>query len=191
MSVMHELISAMRTVRRTPRFTLFAAVLLAVGIGASTMLFSVANAVVLRPFPFVDQERLVIAGEDLIAPRSEITYVEYRDWRARTLTLDDVAAISSSDWTWQLRTSADSVGLRYRAVSGHFFDLLGVRPLLGRTLGPDDDRRGAERTVVLTYGFWHRQFGGDRAIVGRSIVLSDTSFTVIGVMPPDFRFLSS
>ena len=191
MSVMHELIFATRTLRRTPRFTLFAALLLAVGIGANTMLFSVAHAILLRPFPFADQERLVIAGEDLIAPRSEITYLEYRDWQSRTMTFTDVAAIGSSDWTWQLRTSVDSVRVRYRAATGNFFGLLGVRPLLGRTFGADDDRRGSARTVVLAHGFWQRQFGGDHSIVGRSIVLSDTPFTVIGVMPPDFRFLSS
>jgi predicted permease len=188
---MRELIFAARTLRRAPRFTLFAAALLAVGIGANTMLFSIADAVLLRPFPFDEQDRLVIAGEDLLAPRSEITYLQYQYWRARTRTFDDLAAVGSSDWTWRLRTNADSVGVRYRVASGNFFELLGTRAFLGRVFGPDDDRRGSERTIVLSYGFWQRQFGGDRAVVGRALVLSETPFTVIGILPPDFRFVSS
>lgn len=179
---------AVRALRATPSFTCFAALLLALGIGAATTLFSIANAVLFRPFPFADQERLVIAGEDQLVPRSEVSYRDVEDWRAGTHVFEDLCAISSTEWDWDLRTSAESVAVRYRSVGGNFFDLLGAMPLLGRTLHRDDDHFGSARTVVLSYAFWKRQFGGDPGIVGRTMVLSGKTFTVLGIMPAAFIF---
>jgi len=188
MNVLPGLVAAGRALRRSPRFSALSILVLALSIGANAMLFAVADAVVFRPFPFSHPDRLVIAGENLIAPRSEITYRDFVSWREQSQTFDDMAAIGSSNWSWHLRTANESVNIRYRVVSGHFFELLGTRAALGRTFRPDDDRRGSPRTVVLSHGFWQRQFGGDRGIVGRTVVLSDTAFTVVGVMPAVFRY---
>jgi putative ABC transport system permease protein len=187
-SLRSDLAVAARALRRAPRFSALSILVLALGIGLNAMLFSVADAVVFRPFPFADAGRLVIAGENLIAPRSEIAYRDFLAWRAQARTFADMAAIGSSSWTWQLRTSGEPVTVRYRVVSGHFFELMGASPLLGRTFRPDDDRPGSARTIVLSHGFWQRQFGGDHGVIGRTIVLSERSFTVVGVMPPAFRY---
>lgn len=185
---LRDLRLAARALRAAPAFTCLAVVLLALGIAAATTLFSIANAVLFRPFPFADQTQLVIAGEDQLAPQSEVAYRDVEDWRAATHVFEDLCAISSTEWVWDLRTTDETVAVRYRSVGGNFFDLLGATPLLGRTFHPDDDRRGAARTVVLSYAFWQRQFGGDPGAVGRTIVLSGATFTVVGIMPAAFRF---
>jgi putative ABC transport system permease protein len=185
---LRDLRLASRALRATRGFTCLAVLLLALGIAAATTLFSIANAVLFRPFPFADQKRLVIAGEDQLVPLSEVSYRDVEDWRAGTHAFEDLCAISSTEWVWDLRTKEQTVAVRYRSVGGNFFDLLGATPLLGRTFHPDDDRRGSARTVVLSYGFWQRQFGGDRAVVDRTMVLSGKTFTVVGIMPAAFMF---
>src|SRR5215471_11959941 len=160
-----EVVAASRTLWRSPRFALFSTLVLTFAITANTVLFSVADAVVLRPFPFSEPDRLIVAGENLIPPRSEISYRDFIAWRDQARTFDGAAAIGSSNWSWRLRTTGESVEVRYRVVSGTFFDLLGAAPLLGRTLRAADDTRGAPRTTVLSYGTWQRVFGGDPGIV--------------------------
>lgn len=179
---------AVRSLRATASFTCLAVLLLALGIAAATTLFSIANAVLFRPFPFVDQQRLVIAGEDQIVPQSEVSYRDVEDWRAGTHVFEDLCAISSTEWDWELRTKAETVAVRYRSVGGNFFDLLGAAPLVGRTFHRDDDHPGSARTVVVSYGLWQREFGGDPGIVGRTMVLSGKTFTVVGIMPAAFTF---
>ena len=185
---LRDLRLAVRSLRATPSFTCLAVLLLALGIAAATTLFSIANAVLFRPVPFTDQERLVIAGEDQLVPQSEVSYRDVEAWRAGTHAFEDLCAISSTDWTWDLRTNTETVAVRYRSVGGNFFDLLGATPLLGRTFHSDDDRRSSARTVVLSYGFWQRQFGGDPGVVGRTMVFSGKPFTVVGIMPAAFMF---
>jgi putative ABC transport system permease protein len=185
---LRDLRLAVRALRATRSFTCLAVLLLALSIAAATALFSVANAVLFRPFPFVDQERLVIAGEDQLMPRSEVSYRDVQDWRAGTHTFEDICAISSTDWTWDLRTNAGPVVVRYRSVGGNFFDLLGASPLVGRTFHSDDDHLQSARTVVLSYGLWQRQFGGAAGTVGHTIVLDDKTFMVVGIMPAAFMF---
>src|SRR5262245_53405615 len=125
-----EVHSAARALRRSPRFTAIVVLVFTLGITANALLFSIADAVVFRPFPFAAADRLVIAGEDVLTPRSEITYRAFLAWRAQTRSLEDLAAIGSADWSWNLRTRGETSRVRYRVVSGHFFDLLGARPLL-------------------------------------------------------------
>ncbi|HEX4566059.1 MAG TPA: ABC transporter permease, partial [Vicinamibacterales bacterium] len=185
---LHDFRLAARALRSTPSFTALAVLPLGGGIAAATTLFSIANAVLFRPFPFADQARLIIAGEDQLEPRSEVSYLTVEDWRAGTHVFEDLCAISSTEWNWTLRRNGQTVAVPYRSVGGNFFDLLGAKPLIGRTFHPDDDHRGSARTLVLSYGFWQRQFGGDRDVIGRTIVLSGNTFTVIGVMPAVFQF---
>src|SRR5262249_2502357 len=132
MSVGKHVADAMRSVARSPRQSVPVMALLAMGIAVNAVLFAVADAVLFRPFPFADPAKLVIAGENLISPRSEIPYREFVAWREQTRTLDDLAAIGSTEWSWRLRTGTGTISVRYRAVSGHFFDLLGTRARLGR-----------------------------------------------------------
>ena len=154
MALLIELRYAIRTLRRAPRFTAVSIVVLALGVGANATLFSIADAVLLRPFPFTHADQFVIAGENLIEPRSEITYRDFLAWRETAQTFDDMAAIGSSNWSWRLRTDREQIEVRYRAVSGHFFDVIGASARVGRTLRAEDDRRDAARVVVLSHGFW-------------------------------------
>jgi putative ABC transport system permease protein len=179
---------AARSLWRTPAFTGVVVLILGLGIGANATLFSIADAVVFRPFPFVDQQRLVIAGEDASEPRSEISYRDYLYWRANLETFEDLGVIGSTNWTLHLRLRDGLMAIPHRSVSANFFEIVGAKPYLGRPFDASDDRRGAARTLILGYGFWQRQFGGDSRVVGQVLESTEGAFTVVGVMPPDFRY---
>ena len=178
---------AVRAVWARPQLSLAAIALLALGIGANTTLFALADAVMFRPFPFADQDRLVIGGGVQAGGRAEIPYPDFVDWRTRAHSFDDLAAIASSNWSGTLRAD-EPMPVVYRAVSGNFFDVLGARAALGRTLTPADDRHGVALAIVLSHGFWQRQFGGDPRAVGRSVLLGRRLYTIVGIMPPAFTY---
>jgi putative ABC transport system permease protein len=179
---------AVRALWTRPQVSLVAVALLAVGIGANTSLFALADAVMFQPFPFADQDRLVIAGGVQAGQqRAEIPYPDFVDWRRRAHSFVDLAAIGSSNWTGTLQAD-EPVPLEYRAVSGNFFDVLGSRAALGRTLTVADDRHGVASAIVLSDGFWRRQFGGDRAAIGRSVRFRGSVYTIVGIMPPAFTY---
>jgi len=190
MNLSTHVAAAFRSLRRSAAFSCFVVLVFAAGISANALVFAIADAVVFRPFPVPDPDRLVIAGENLIEPRSEITYRDFVAWRQQSQAFSDIALLGSSDWSWRLRTGGDSITVHYRVVSGNFFSVLGTAAKLGRTLQPDDDRLEAGRTVALAYGFWQRQFGGDPGIIGRTLVLSDVPYTIVGVMPENLLFPS-
>src|SRR5436189_3106319 len=146
---MRLLRQALRAIWPRPQLSLVAVALLALGIAANTTVFALADAVLFRPFPFADQDRLVIAGGVQAGRRAEIPYPDFIDWRTRAHSFDDLAAMGSSNWTGTLQAD-EPVPVEYRAVSGNFFDLLGARAALGRTLRPADDRQGAALAVVLS-----------------------------------------
>jgi putative ABC transport system permease protein len=192
---MSEMRTAWRQLRQAPAFAIASIVTLALGIGANTVLFSVADAVVFHPLGFANEDRLVIAGEDSVEPRSEIARERLLKWRVRTRAFDQIEAMVSSNFAFKI-AGPDPIPIEYRAVSAGFFDLLGVPPALGRGFVATDDHRNAARVLVLSHGLWQRQFGGDPAVIGRTIVLEDvglnagrsTSFTIVGVMPAYFRY---
>jgi putative ABC transport system permease protein len=196
-SAFHDLRWAARRLRQSPGFTAVAALTLAIGIGANAALFSVTDAVMFRPFPFADEDRLVIGGDNAIQPRSEVSYAAFQDWRTRARAFDGLAAMGSSNFALVLDGSDPRIVFQ-RAVSGEFFEVLGAHAALGRAIAPADDRAGAPRIVVLSDGFWRRAFGGDPRIVGTSITFSEIdlsgqrrpseSFRVVGVMPRGFSF---
>lgn len=164
--------------------------LLSVGIATNIVLFAVADAVMFRPFPFFEQHRLVIAAEHPPGwprPRAEVSYRNFRDWRLRARTFQDLTAMGSSNWTKTLRSS-EPIAVPYRAVTCNFFDVLGARPFIGRTFRTSDDERGAPPVVIISHGFWQRRFGADPSIVGRSITLDERPFTIVGVMPREFTY---
>lgn len=181
---------AFRMFAKSPGFTLFAAAALALGIGATTAVFSITDAVLIRPLPFRDASRLVMIWEDDTNygfPQNNPTLFGFEQWKQRNDVLEDMAAVA--------RTSFDLIGqgdpqyLLANTVTSNFFSVLGVAPALGRTFRSDDARPGAVLTTVLSYGLWTQTFGGDPNIVGRNIVLSGAKYTVIGVMPRAFRFI--
>jgi putative ABC transport system permease protein len=178
---------AVRRLSASRSFTLVTVTTLALGIGVNAVLFSLADAVMFRPFPFADQERLVIAGEQVTDTRAEVSYANFVDWRRQTSAFTGLAAMGSSNWTMALMAD-EPVTVPYRAVSWDFFTVLGAGVEAGRDFSPEDDQPGAARVVVISHGFWQRQFGGDPNAVGRVVRLGDRAFTVVGVMPREFAY---
>jgi predicted permease len=184
-----DLVVGMRGLRRSPSFALVALLTLGIGIGANTAIFGVLRSVLLRPLPYPQSEQLVQVWSDHRAlGRAEpewLTPPDFLDWREQNTTFAALAAYQG--WAPDLTGTGDPESLRGLLVTGDFFDLLGAKPVAGRVLTARDDDPGAERAVMLSYAFWQRRFGGDRAIVGRQIMLSGASWTVAGVLAPDFR----
>ena len=174
-----------RMLRRNPGFTTVAVLTLALGIGANTAIFSVVNGVLLRPLPFQNPARLVVVWESSEGATNSVSVPNYFDWRDQNQVFSDVALFRGRNYI--LTGAGEANRLRAGVASGRFFDLLGVQPLFGRTFGPEDDRTGADRVVVLSYGLWQRRFGADRDVLGEALLLNGNAYTVIGVMPRDFR----
>ena len=179
-----------RQLRRSPGFALVATVTLALGIGATTAVFAVVDAVMLRPLPFARSEELVLMRRERpgSAALVETTYPEYRDLRDGARSFSGLAAVPSAlqPSVWTDGTANEPVAAV--VASGNLFDVLGAPPMLGRALSPDDDRRGAAPVIVLGYGVWMRKFGGERSALGQRVELSGTRFTVVGVMPKGFEY---
>ena len=164
---------------------------LALAIGAATALYSVIDTVLLRPYPFREQSRLALLWKaDVIRnhPFVEISYLDARHWAARTGAFEAIAAISSVNFATTLTGAGDPRQLQLRAVSYPFFEVMGSAPLLGRTLSVADHHAGSAKVVVIGYGLWQTQFGGDPGIIGRSITLDHQTQTIVGVMARDFRY---
>jgi putative ABC transport system permease protein len=187
---MADLRQVARTWRRRPAFTTIAVLTLALGIAGTIAMFAVVDAVLLR-IPFHDPGRLVtfMAFDPSHASPWEVSYAEIRNWSATSTALDGVAGVSSTNWSAVL-DGDPPVTIEYAAVSSTFFEVLDARPLLGRTLGWTDDRPGAPRTLVLAHPLWRGRFASDPSVVGRTIRLSGTPYTVVGVMPPTFLYPS-
>ncbi|HEX6049151.1 MAG TPA: ABC transporter permease [Gemmatimonadaceae bacterium] len=179
---------AVRGLRASPGFTAVALLTLAMGIGASTTIFSVANAVLLRPFPYHEPERIVRLYET--NPTTEtfgISEPNYLDWLERVRSLSQLAAFTAENVS--LLGEGDPEELGAMVATPSLFPLLGVRPLLGRVFGEAEAKPdAAARVVVLSNAVWQTRFGADPQIIGRTVNLSGTSYEVIGVMPPAFAF---
>ncbi len=189
---MQDLRYAIRMLLRKPGFTLIAVLALALGIGANTAIFSVVNAVLLRPLPYQQPDRLVMVWQRLGGatsfgqlPCSAPDYIDYRD---QTQTLENVGAFLNASFTMVTPSAAERVN--GSQVSANLFPLLGIAPLRGRTFTTDEDRPGKDQVVVLSYGAWQRRFGSDPEILGRTLVFDQQPRKVIGVMPKDFDFPS-
>ena len=177
-----------RALGRTPAFAVVATLTLALGIGANTAIFSVVNAVLLKPLPYADAERLVVVWErntaigkdrDLVAPPN------YLDWKSRNAVFEHLGAYRYGGFS--LTGSGEPESIIAVTLSSSLFRALGVDAAIGRTFTDEEEAR-RDRVVVLTHELWQRRFGGDRSIVGNAITLSDARYTVVGVMPPTFRF---
>lgn len=179
----------LRSLGRAPRFVIAAVLTLALGLGTTTVIYSLVDHVVLRPLPYTRPDRLIIVREVVSGlsetyPTMPANAVHFMEWQRGCTVCEGIAAIKRARST--LVTSGDPLRLGAARVSANLFSLLGVRPALGRTFAPGEDQRGRDGVVVLSDALWHRQFGGDPAIIGRTIQLDANPVEVIGVMPPAF-----
>ena len=179
---------ALRLARRFPAFTAIVVLTLGISIGANTAIFSVVDAVLLRPLPFPRGQDLVLLyaqNPDKSLPRFSVSYADYVDWRKETHSFTDIAAYTTSSLTFT--DHEDVQRLAGLSVTPNFFDVLLARPQLGRLYHDRDPASETDNEIVLTYGFWQRALAADPSIVGRPIKIGGSSRTVIGVLPADFN----
>jgi putative ABC transport system permease protein len=187
-ALVQDLNYAIRMLLKNPGFTVVAMLILALGIGANTAIFSVINSVLLRPLPFRDPGRLVQLWETEAASGNyPLAGPDYLDWEKQNHTLE-----GSSLYTWSRGVNASGSGEPETAsvvgAEANFFTVLGVEPRMGRAFANDEDQAGKTHVAVVSYSFWQRHFGGDPGAVGKNIELNSESYTVIGVMSPSFNF---
>ncbi|MGH9843020.1 MAG: ABC transporter permease [Blastocatellia bacterium] len=178
-----------RMLLKQPGFTLIAVITLALGIGANTAIFSVVNAMLLRPLPYADDERLVMIWGKLPAAglkRLFVSLPEFIDYRDRTRSFTQAGVYGGAEFT--LTGSGEPERFTGAQVSANLLSLLGVNPTLGRHFLAEEHQLDRSRVVILSHALWQRRFGGDPQLVGRQITLNGASNTVIGVMPQGFRF---
>jgi len=184
-SVWQDLRYSGRMLLKHPGFTLVAVLTLSLGIGANTAIFSIVNAVLLRPFPYQAPEQLVTLGE--FTPRGSVSYPNFVDWRAQSTLFESISAVRANE-SYNFTGAGEPERLQGRLVSAGFFSLLGTKPVLGRDFVAEDDRAGANPAVVLSYPFWSRRFGNDPGVIGKQIALNNLSYTVVGIAPQNFQY---
>jgi putative ABC transport system permease protein len=178
---------AARTLTNNPGFAAAAVLTLAVGIGATALVFSLVNAILLRPFPYDHPDRLVeVTESDRNLQSAAAPYSNYIDYRDGMRTLSRLAAYTSETFT--VRGAAAAERVESARISYNLFDVLGVRPVLGRSFVAAEDEPNAPRVVLLSYGLWQRAFGGRNDVLGQIARVEGEPHTVVGVMPPDFKF---
>ncbi len=186
-TLLQDLRYAFRLLAKSPGFTLIAVLTLALGIGANTAIFTVVNAVLLRPLGFRDPARLVLVAEKSSYATISTSYQNYMDWRDQSHSFESLEATRGTTIT--LTGAGEPERLNARMATAPLFSLLGVNAILGRTFLAEEDRAGGAPVVVLGYGLWQRRFGGSREILGKSITLDSQPYTVIGVLPSGFELL--
>jgi putative ABC transport system permease protein len=187
-TVWHDLRYGARMLSKKPGFTLVAVITLALGIGATTAIFSVVDAVLLHPFPYADPDRILFlttarVGQDGTMP---VPYADFRDWRQQSQTFEHLAF--AMQWSFSLSGGSEPARVRGAQVSASAGPLLGVGAELGRWLIEAEDKPGADLVCVLSHAAWQRHFAGDPAILNKSVMLDGQPHTVVGVMPPEFKF---
>jgi len=182
-TLFQDLRYSLRNLLKTPGFTLLALTTLALGIGANTAIFSVVNAVLLRALPYADPDRLVVMLREGHTGNTPATFL---DWKRDNHVLENMGAAEA--WSPNLTGIDKPEQIAGLHVTSDLFPVLGVRPIMGRTFTQDEDQIGRDREVVLSYGFWQRRFGGSKDVVGRTIEFNAEPYTIVGVMPPEFRF---
>ena len=181
---MQDLRYGFRTWLRSPGFTLVGVAALALGIGANSAMFSIVNAVLLRPIPYPQPERLLkVYSSTERFKQSSVSYPNFLDWRPRSQSFDGMAAYRTENFN--LTGQANPERLRGEMASATLFDVLGVHSIVGRTFTDAEDQRGGAPVAVLTSSLWRSRFGGSPAALGASITLNGRLYIVIGVVPGD------
>jgi putative ABC transport system permease protein len=185
-TLLRDIRYGVRSLLKRPGFTAIALVALALGIGANTAIFSLVNAVLLRPLPFAEPDRLVWVWGNIKngGNRASVSPLDFLDYRQQNSTFEEFAA------SMQLRLNytggSEPERLEANGVTGNYFQALGAKPAFGRTFLIENEKPGNDQVAVLSYSFWQKRFAGDPAIINKTITLDGRSFAVLGVMPPDF-----
>jgi putative ABC transport system permease protein len=181
-ALLQDLRYGLRTLKNSPGFAAVAVLTLAIGIGANTAIFSFVNAILLKPLPYANADRIVrVLEKPPGGGRNGISALNYLDWAKQNTVFEYMAAQTGGGAS--LSGSGEPQQLRGARVSAHYFDIFGIKAAIGRTFAPDEDQLGKEHVVVLSHVLWETQFGADPAIVGRKIVLDGQPYQVIGVLP--------
>ncbi|HEX7315759.1 MAG TPA: ABC transporter permease [Pyrinomonadaceae bacterium] len=179
-----------RMLRKRPGFTAVALLTLALGIGANTAIFSVVNAVLLRPLPYRNAERLVWVSGNVRGGtnRASVSPPDYVDYRAQNTVFEEFAASTSVPFPVNLTGAGEPERLTGSRVTANYFRAFGVEPALGRAFGADEERAGPAPVAVLSDGLWRRRFGGDPSVVGKTLTLDGKAVAVVGIAPPEFQY---
>src|SRR3984893_6657638 len=188
-SVLRDIKFSFRSLLKRPALTIIAIVTLAIGIGANSAIFSTVNALLLKPLPFPDPDRIVAIWDKVPSrgvERNEVTVANYLDWRAQNKTFEQLGIYRW--WSTNLTGSDSPERVQGFQVTPNFLDIVGVKPMLGRGFSAEEDQPGKDSVALLTSSLWQRRFGGDPNIVNKTIATNGVTRTVIGVMPPDFNY---
>ncbi|HEX8144506.1 MAG TPA: ABC transporter permease [Pyrinomonadaceae bacterium] len=186
-TIWQDLRYGFRMLRKSPGFTVVTILALALGIGANTAIFSVVNAVLLRTLPFPTAERLVFISEwSQQVPNMSVSYPNFTDWREQNRVFEQLAAFRGAGLI--LTGVGEPERVDGREVSASFFSVLGTNPAIGRNFTSAEDQPGANRTAIISYGFWQRRFGANPSIVGQPMMLNNESYEIIGVLPQTFEW---
>ncbi len=181
-SLIQDFRFSLRLMRKRPGMTFLVIAALVLGIGANSAVFTVVNSVLLRPFPLSDPDRLVIIlATSKQVPNMGVSYPEYLDWKEQSHSFQSMATLQAVSFNMTGRGHAEHLnGIK---ASASFFKVLGLPPALGRDFSEEDDRPGASRVAIMGRGFWERRFGSDPGILGKTLILNDQPYTVVGVEP--------
>ena len=188
-TILNDVRYSVRRLLTAPKFTLAITLILALGIGANSALFTAIDRVVVRPLPYRDAGRLTMLWEDFTAfgvPKNRVSPATYLDWRKRTRTFEDLAA-HAGPMHLNILDGGTPEEVLGQSVSASLLPLLGVQPLLGRTFNVSEEAPGS-KVIMLSYGLWQRRFLGDPNIIGKAIQLSGEKYDVVGVMPDGFQY---
>ncbi|HYV07069.1 MAG TPA: ABC transporter permease, partial [Blastocatellia bacterium] len=187
-TLMQDLRYAIRMLLKNPGFAVVAIIALALGIGANAAIFSVVNTVLLRSLPYNDPDRLMVVRENKLPqfPEFSCSPGNFLDWQKQNTSFEKMVAVNGTAFN-MVSGDAEPERLRAARVSAGLFEMLGVAPSIGRTFTDEEDQPG-HPVVLLSSSLWNRRFSADPNIVGQSITLSASSYTIIGVMPPSFQF---
>src|SRR5262245_56946962 len=186
-STLQDLRFAARQLRKNPGFAVTAIVVLTLGIAASATIFAFVDAALLKPLPYKDSSRLVVAAEGTDSCSDcPLSYLDYLDWKKANTVFSSLEGWAVSVYLW--RSPGEMQAMRGARVSGGFFRSLGVSAMLGRIFTDEDDTPAAPRAVLLPYETWQNRLGGRKDIVGQSLIINDEPYAVIGVLPREFHF---
>lgn len=186
-TLLKDLQFAFRMLHKSPGFTAVAVLTLALGIGANTTIFSIVNAILLRPLPYPSANRLVAIYNYTASDGNEsFSYLDFLEWQRQNRSFASLATYRRSNFT--LAGTAQAENLLGDLVSAEFFDTLGVKPVIGRTFRADEDHLGGAPVALLSEGFWRRKYGAQPTILGQTITLDSTAYTIVGIIPANFSF---
>ncbi|MEP6913207.1 MAG: ABC transporter permease, partial [bacterium] len=188
-SLLRDLRFSTRSLLKRPALTIIAIITLAVGIGANSAIFSVVNALLIKPLPFPELDRIVAIWEKQPSQgmeRNEVALANYLDWRSQNKSFEQIGLYRW--WSTNLTGIEPPERVQGFLVSANFFDVVGMKPAIGRGFAAGEDQPGKDAVAILTNGLWQRRFGSDPNITSKTIALNGVTRTIIGVLPPDFKF---